>query len=97
MIPMERLALESRRTENDEDNERDHLLDHLKLHQAERAAIVAEAHSVGGHLKTVLKKRQHPAEQNHTDKRQMVEPAELLAHLQMAIPRTRHENIGNNQ
>ena len=54
MVPFERLALERDRAETNEDHQRNHLLDHLELDQAERAAILAETDPVGGYLKAVL-------------------------------------------
>ena len=42
MVPFERLALERDRAEADEDDQRNYLLDHLELDQAERAAVAPE-------------------------------------------------------
>ena len=97
MVPMKGLPFESGRTKQHKNNQGDDLLDHLELHQAERAAIVAKPNTVGWHLKAVLKQSQEPAEQDDTKQWQMVEPAKLLAHLQVTIPSTRHENVGYNQ
>lgn len=93
MVPFERLALERDRAEADEDDQRNYLLDHLELDQAERAAVLAEADPVGGHLKTVFEKGQEPAEEDHADQGQVLEPAELLFHLQMPVPGAGHEDV----
>ena len=94
---MKRLTLKCGRTEDDENNQGDDLLNHLELHQTEWPAIVTKANAVSRHLKAILKQSQEPAEQDDTEQWQMVKPAELLTHLQMAIPSTRHENVGYNQ
>ena len=97
MVPMKRLTLKCGRTENDEHDQGDDLLNHFELHQAKWPAIVAKPDAVSRHLEAILKQSQKPTEQDDTEQRQMVEPAELLAHLQMAIPSTRHENVRYNQ
>ena len=97
MIPMERLALERRGTEKDENDQSNNLLYHLELHQTERTTIVAKPDAIGRYLEAILEQGQKPTEQNDTEQRQMGEPAELLAHLQMAIPSARHKNVGYNQ
>ena len=97
MVPFKWLAFESDRTEADKDNQRNHLLDHLQLDQAERAAVIPESHPVCRNLETILEKGQKPTEQDNTDQRQMLEPTELLPHLQMPVPGTRHKDIGYDQ
>ena len=82
MIPMERLALERRGTEKDENDQSNNLLYHLELHQTERTTIVAKPDAIGRYLEAILEQSQKPTEQNDTEQRQMVEPADLLAHLQ---------------
>ncbi len=97
MVPFERLALERDRAETNEDHQRNHLLDHLELDQAERAAILAETDPVGGYLKAVLEKGQEPAEEDHADQGQVLKPAELLFHLQMAVPGACHEDVRDDK
>ena len=94
MVPFERFAFEGDRTETNKDNQRNHLLDHLQLDQVKRPAIVTKPHPVCRDLKAILEKCQQPAEQDDTDQWQMLKPAELLLHLQMPIPGTRHKDIG---
>lgn len=97
MVPLERLAFESYRTESYESDQRDHLLDNLQLDQAERSSIIAETDPVGWNLEAIFEKRQEPAEEDYTDQGQMLEPTELLFELKVPIPGTRHEYVGNDQ
>ena len=97
MVPVERFALERHRAEADKDHECDHFLDHLQLDQAERSAVVPETDPVGGDLEAIFEKGEEPAEQHDVYQRQMIEPAELLPHLQMPVPGTGHEDIGHDQ
>ena len=72
-------------------------LDHFQLNQVKRAAVITESHPVCRNLETILEESQKPAKQDNADQRQMLEPTELLFHLQMPVPGTRHKDIGHNQ
>ena len=97
MVPLKRFAFEGYRAETDKDDQRNHLLDHLQLDQVKRPTIIAKDHPVCRNLEAIFEKCQKPAEQDNTDQRQMLEPAELLLHLQVPIPSTRHKDIGCDQ
>jgi hypothetical protein len=47
MIPMQRLALEEHRSEHGKDNQRNHFLNHLELHQRERTSVL---HKTDAHV-----------------------------------------------
>ena len=55
MIPMQRLALEEHRSEHGKDNQHNHFLNHLELHQRERTSVLHKADAVGRNLEKVFK------------------------------------------
>ena len=93
MIPVQRLALEKDHREDGEDNERNHLLYHLQLHEAEGAAVLTESQPVGRNLAAILQQGNTPTEQNDPVERPVADNLHLLQ-LQVAIPGQRHKNVG---
>ena len=60
MIPLECLSFEKYCHKYGEHGERDDLLNHLELHQAERAAVAVESDSVGRNLCAIFEERHSP-------------------------------------
>ena len=60
MVPAYFEAVESPETEDDEYGECDDFLYDLELDEGKRAAIALESDAIGGHLKTIFKKRYAP-------------------------------------
>ena len=93
MVPVQRLALKEYNGKNGKDNQRNNLLYNLQLHEAERAAVLAETQPVGRYLTAILKQCYSPTEQYHTIERPVADDLHLLQ-FQMAIPSQSHKNIG---
>ena len=55
VIPMQGFALEENRCKHGKDNQRNHFLHHLELHQRERATVFHKTDAIGRHLKHVLR------------------------------------------
>ncbi len=90
------LCLKSKRREDDEHGEGDHLLYYFQLQQGEAATVTLKADAVGRHLEAILEKGDEPADQDHPDERQFAEPA-VLSQLQVAVPCQCHKDVGNDQ
>ena len=73
--------------EDDEDYECDNFLENFELVAVEDL----EADAIGGDLKTILKKRDAPRDENHEPKRAVVEI------LEMTVPSAGHEGVGGDQ
>ncbi len=96
MIPTERFRFEHQQGENGENRQRNDFLDHLELEQRERSPVLAKTDPVRRSLKQVFQERNTPAEDDHQQKRQVVEPLMTLEP-QLPVPGESHEYIGNNE
>ena len=92
MVPLNRLSLEQERDDDGENGQGNHFLNHLQLHQVERAAISDKADAVGRNGETVLEKGNSPGKEDNQDERPARGDFHLLK-LQMAVPGERHENV----
>ena len=92
MIPTQ-LHMESNGRETDKDQQRDHFLNHLQLHQRERSSIAFKTDSVGRHLQAVFEKRDTPGQQDHKDQRGGIGKETGTLQLQVPVPGKRHEYI----
>lgn len=86
VISFDRLSQIKHRKRHKHD-EGDCFLQNLKL----RNRQCAMPYSIGRHLKTIFKKRDTPADHNSD------EDGSTGERFEMAVPRKRHEEIGNNQ
>ena len=92
MVPLDGLPFEKEGDNYREDGERNHLLDHLQLHQVERSAVALEADPVGRDGKAVLEESDAPGKQDDQDKRPARGDFHFLQ-LEMAVPGERHEDV----
>ena len=92
MIPPQR-HVKRQCGEKDENDQRNHLLNDLQLHQGERSAVALETYTVGGDLQAVLEESDSPREENNENKRCGVGEEPHVLELQMAVPRKRHKHI----
>ncbi len=76
MVPTQ-LGVEGEHREDDEDRERDNLLYHFELHEAERTSIALETYPIGGHLKAVFKECDAPREGDYGYHRPFLKPRQL--------------------
>ena len=60
VIPMQGFALEEDRSENGKDNQGNHLLNDLQLHEGERTSVFCKTDTVCGNLEKVLEKGNRP-------------------------------------
>ena len=67
MIPFKGKVFEKDQGKSREDDQRDHLLDHLELDQVEGAAFLLETDPVGGHLETIFKKSNPPTDEDNSE------------------------------
>ena len=95
VVPMQVLALEHEGDHYREDGKRDDFLHDLQLEERERTAVDGRAHAVGWHHEEILYQRHAPRGQNDEYQRPVRDDVHLLQ-LQVAIPRQRHENVGNH-
>lgn len=96
MIPVELLTLEQEHGYDGEYGQGDHLLDYLKLEQAERAAVTLESDAVGRNHEAVFGQGDAPREQDDDIQGPVARHAGLLE-AQMAVPGQGHEDVGYNQ
>ena len=96
MVPVEVLPLEEDVGDDNEDDERDDLLNDLQLHQGERAAVSDEAYPVGRYLTAVFKEGDCPREEYDAQQRPVCGDAGLVE-LQVSVPRQRHKNVAANE
>ena len=60
MIPMQGLALEEDRSKHRKDDQSNHFLNHLQLHEGKRTTIFHKTDAIGWNLEKVLKKGDRP-------------------------------------
>lgn len=96
MVPMERFPLEDKRHYACEDTDGNHLLQHLQLHQGERAAHDLRTDAVGWDHERILQQGNAPAEEDDKDQRPIRRDLHLLQ-LQITIPREGHKNVRHHQ
>lgn len=65
MIPMKLLSLEENHSKEGEYCQRDSFLNHLKLHEGERAAVAMKTHTVGRHLTEIFEQRYTPRNEDN--------------------------------
>lgn len=74
MVPAERFGFEKEQGEESENAERDDLLDDFELEEREWASVFPESDPVGRNQQNVFEEGDTPAEQDHAELRQIVEP-----------------------
>ena len=67
MVPVKFLMLEDEIGDQGKHHQRDALLDHLQLHEIERAAIIHKANAVGRHLTAILEEGHKHIAQNEQE------------------------------
>lgn len=92
VVPRKVLAFKENGDNYGEDDKRDYFLNNLELDEAERPAIVEQAHSVGWHLTHIFKEGYAPREEDDHDERPMGTHTVLLK-FQMAVPGKRHKDV----
>ena len=90
MIPLQGVALDKQYGKESKDNKRYDLLNNLQLPQGEGAAKLLAADTVGGDLKTVLKKGDTPTDEHNTHNAVTLE---LRLKGYMTIPCQCHKDI----
>ena len=96
VIDAESLGLEHNEGKDGKDQQRDDLLDHLELKEAEGTAVATEADTVCGHLKGIFKQCDAPADKYDADEPQIAEAFHVFE-LEMPVPCQCHEGIGNDK
>ena len=96
MVPPECFRFEKSEGENRENRQRNHFLNNFQLKQHERSSVPLKSDPVGRHQKYVLEKRNAPAQHDHQQLRQHIEPP-LPPQVQLSVPCESHENIGDNE
>jgi len=96
VVPMQLLTLEHNISDDCEDNQRHDLLNDLKLHKREWAAIAFETNLIGRHLHAIFKEGYDPRKGYHTYERPSVADVHLVK-LQMTVPCKCHEHICPNE
>ena len=72
------------------------LLNHFELHKVKRTACNLGADAVGRDHHEIFEQRHTPACQNYENQRPILDDSHVRK-FQIAIPRQRHENVGDNQ
>ena len=83
-------------SEYGEHGERNHLLNNFQLEKREGPSVPLKPDPVGRHQEDVFEKRDAPAEHDHQQLGQRVEPT-LPPQMQLSVPCESHENIGDNE
>ena len=96
MVPLEVLALEEEVHDDREDGQGNDLLQDLELHQAEGAAVAAEADAVGRHGQAIFEEGDSPGEQDDEDQRPSGRDLHFLQ-FEMSVPRERHEHVRQDE
>ena len=65
VVPMKVVALKQNVGDDGKDGQRDTLLNDLQLDEAEGAAVIDKAQTVGWHLTAILEERNHPRKGDH--------------------------------
>lgn len=96
MIPLHRLPFEQEGDNYCKNGKRNHLLNHLELHQVEGSSIALKTNPVGRNGKAILEECNAPGEQNNENERPARGNFHLLQ-LKMAVPGERHENVREDE
>lgn len=96
MVPMERFPLEGECHNAGEDTDRYHLLQHLQLHQGERATHDLRTDTVGGYHEEILQQGNAPTKKDDKDQRPIRRDLHLLQ-LQITIPCEGHKDVRHHQ
>lgn len=96
MVPLQCLTTEEDNGKEGEDDKGDDLLDNLQLHKGKRTAIAHETDAVGRNLARILGKGDSPREDDDSIQGPRRDDLHLLE-LEVAIPRQRHKDIGDNE
>ncbi len=92
MVHSEGLMFEHQQRKHRKHDQRDDLLYHLELKEAERAAIAIEADPIGRHLKGIFKQCDAPADEYDAEQTQRVEAFDVFE-FQMPVPCHGHKRI----
>ena len=96
MVPAELLILEGDGGEADENDERDHLLDHFQLDQGKGATVAREPNAIGRNLQAILKEGDSPAEKYYGEQPPLC-PGRMILETQVPVPSNGHESIAEDQ
>ncbi len=96
MIPFQNLVFKQHESKNSEYHEGNNLLNHFQLQQAKRPAIFLITQSVGGHHEAIFHKSNKPTGQDEAKNPCFFKEFQVLE-FQVAIPRERHEDIGEDK
>ena len=96
VVPMQVVALKHNVRDDGENGQRNTFLNDFQLHERERAAVVDEAETVGGHLAAIFEKGDGPREADDGNQRPVVADARLLQ-TKVAVPRKGHKNVAENE
>jgi hypothetical protein len=96
VIDAESLGFENDEGKDRKDQQRNDLLDHLELKEAEGAAVAIESDTVCRYLKGVLKQGNAPADKYDADETQIAEAFHVFE-LEVPVPCQCHECIGNDK
>lgn len=94
MIPAQGVGFHEYQREDGEDRKRYDFLNHLQFPDRERASEFGAADTVGGDLEAVFEQRDAPAEQDDGYHPEAFEPR---FEGDMAVPRQRHEGVGDDE
>lgn len=96
MIPLQAFVLEKNEGKNNENDERDHFLDHFELYQAERTTAFLVSKPVCGHHQCVFKEGNPPADQHNGNNTKIFGPSHFFE-FEMPVPGEGHKSIGKDQ
>ena len=92
VVPVQGLCFEAERQDKREHNQRNALLNNLKLNQVERTAVDIGPYPVSRNHYAILKKSQPPRGQNNKDQRPISTDFHLLK-LEVSIPSECHQDV----
>ena len=96
VVQAESLCFEEHNGENGEHCQRHNLLNNFQFDKTERSAVDVGPNTVGRNLKTVLKQRNAPTDEDYGPQPQIFE-ASHLAEFQVAVPRESHKCVRDNK
>ena len=96
MVPLKRFVIEDGRRDDGKDGQRDGFLNHLELHQGERASVNAAAYGIGGNHEEVFDEGDTPGGENHQNQRPVGADVHFFE-LEVAVPGSGHEDVTDNQ
>lgn len=96
MVRPETFIFKNQNCKKGKNNERNYFLNDFELPESKRAAISHKSDFVGRNHSHILKKRNHPTEQDDFQKTHIGKPV-IFFEFQMTVPGKCHKNIGNNQ